>query len=353
MANPEHLETLRTGVFPWNGWRQSHPDIQPDLSGADLSGESLRFVNLARANLRNAKLRRVDLRSAILTDADLEGADLQRAYLRGASLERANLSGANIRGTDFNRAKLIGANLRDTVLLGPNFRGANLHDADLTHAVLYEVIFGNTDLSQAELEFCRHQGRSTIDLRTIERSKRSFPGSFLAGCGLPDSFIAYLPSLLELAVQYYSCFISYSTKDQEFADRLYADLQAKGVRCWFAEHDIRGGLKIRDQIDDAIRLHDKLLLILSESSMASDWVQEELARARRREVKEGKRMLFPVRLVPFEALEEWKCFDADSKKDSAREIREYFIPDFSNWKDHDSYQKAFTRLVADLKAESR
>ncbi|MFZ0706805.1 MAG: hypothetical protein WAM71_14460, partial [Candidatus Korobacteraceae bacterium] len=38
--------------------------------------------------------------------------------------------------------------------------------------------------------------------------------------------------------------------------------------------------------------------------------------------------------------------------ESAREIREYFIPDFSNWKDHDSYQKAFSKLVADLKAQS-
>ena len=31
---------------------------------------------------------------------------------------------------------------------------------------------------------------------------------------------------------------------------------------------------------------------------------------------------------------------------------EYFIPDFSNWKDHDSYQAAFGRLVGDLKAEA-
>jgi TIR domain len=35
-----------------------------------------------------------------------------------------------------------------------------------------------------------------------------------------------------------SCFISYLTKDQEFADRLYADLQNKGVQCWFAPHDL-------------------------------------------------------------------------------------------------------------------
>jgi hypothetical protein len=36
---------------------------------------------------------------------------------------------------------------------------------------------------------------------------------------------------------------------------------------------------------------------------------------------------------------------------SAREIREYFIPDFSDWKNHDNYQKAFQRLLSDLKAE--
>jgi hypothetical protein len=35
--------------------------------------------------------------------------------------------------------------------------------------------------------------------------------------------------------------------------------------------------------------------------------------------------------------------------DSAREIREYFIPDFSNWKDQDQYQKAFDRVLSSLK----
>jgi hypothetical protein len=57
------------------------------------------------------------------------------------------------------------------------------------------------------------------------------------------------------------------------------------------------------------------------------------------------------RLVDFETLREWECFDADTGKDSAREIREYFIPDFSNWKNHDEYQKAFERLRRDLRAK--
>ena len=64
-------------------------------------------------------------------------------------------------------------------------------------------------------------------------------------------------------------------------------------------------------------------------------------------------MLFPITLVPFDRIKNWKLFDGDSGIDSAREIREYFIPDFSNWKDHDSYTKAFERLFRDLKAEGQ
>jgi hypothetical protein len=142
----------------------------------------------------------------------------------------------------------------------------------------------------------------------------------------------------------------HSTKDQEFAERLHADLQAKGVRCWFAPEEMKGGRKLHEQIDEAIRLHDKLLLILSEHSMSSNWVKTEIANVRAREKQEGKQLLFPITLVPFEAIRRWQLFDADIGMDSAREIREYFIPDFSNWKDHDSYQTAFQRLVKDLKA---
>ena len=150
-----------------------------------------------------------------------------------------------------------------------------------------------------------------------------------------------------------SCFISYSTKDQEFADRLYADLGNEGVRCWFAPHDIQAGRKIHEQIDQAIRRYDRLLLILSEHSMSSEWVQTEIARARQKEIDEQRQILFPISLVSFAKIRDWKCFDADTGKDSAREIREYFIPDFSNWKDDGSYQQAFQRLATDLNAGER
>jgi hypothetical protein len=84
--------------------------------------------------------------------------------------------------------------------------------------------------------------------------------------------------------------------------------------------------------------------------MKSEWVSTEISKARKRERLEKRRMLFPISVVPYDVVRDWECLDADAGKDSAREIREYFIPDFSNWKDHDSYAKAFDRLLRDLKA---
>jgi hypothetical protein len=167
---------------------------------------------------------------------------------------------------------------------------------------------------------------------------------------VPDNFIAYSKSLVENPIEFYSCFISYSTKDQAFADRLFADLQTNGVRCWFAPHHGQRGRKLHEQIDEAIRVHEKLLLILSPDSMNSEWVKTEIAKARKRELRERVQILFPVSLVRYEDLRDWECFDADTGKDSAREIREYLIANFQNWKDHDAYQEEFTKLLRDLKS---
>ncbi len=85
-------------------------------------------------------------------------------------------------------------------------------------------------------------------------------------------------SLVAHPIEYYTCFISYSSRDQEFADRLYTDLQSKGVCCWFAPEDMKIGDKLRQRIDESIRLYDKLL-VLSAYSVASWWVEYEVEKA--------------------------------------------------------------------------
>jgi hypothetical protein len=104
-----------------------------------------------------------------------------------------------------------------------------------------------------------------------------------------------------------------------------------------------------EQVDEAIEMHDRLLLVLSEHSLRSNWVQEEIRRARKFERVSGRRKLFPIRLTDFETLQAWSCMDTVAVEDLADEIRSYFIPDFSNWKNYDDFERAFERLLGDLK----
>jgi hypothetical protein len=340
VANREHLAKIKEGVEAWNDWRKTNPEIVPDLSEAELHSAKLGGADFYRANLYGAELKRADLRAANLHHADLRVANLEEADLRDAIIAEADLFDADLSGADLAGATLKSANLS----------GANLDGADLSRASIGWTTFGNNDLSEVKgLETVKHIGPSTIGIDTIYRSHGNIPLAFLRGAGVAETFIEYRQSLTGNSVEFYSCFISYSTKDQEFADRLYADLQNKGVRCWFAPHDIQAGKKIHEQIDEAIRRYERLLLILSTESMKSPWVKTEIRKARKREIGEKRRVLFPVSIVPFTDIRTWESFYADEGMDLAEEIREYYIPDFSNWRDRKLYRTALSRLVTDLK----
>ena len=328
MADPEDVSRLKKNVDEWNAWRRSRWMMErfgPDLQGADLSGADLRLANLE--------------------DADLSGADLSSASLRGAFLEcaylfNANLSGADLFRANLSSARLRGARLRNADLTSTNLSSARLNGADLSSVRLFGTVFADVDLSGVTgLETCIHKGPSIIDHRTFERSG-PLPLPFLRGVGLPDSLIEYLPALLNQAIQHYSCFISYSSKDQKFAERLCADLQDKGVRCWFAPHDLLIGAKIWDAIDEAIKLRDKLLLILSENAINSDWVEDEVQKAFAEERERKQTVLFPVRIddAVMKTTEPW-----------ARKLRDQrHIGDFRRWKDHDAYEQSLESVVRDL-----
>ena len=236
-------------------------------------------------------------------------------------------------------ADLSGADLSGAIMNWTNFGGANLSGTNLQKARLHETVFGDVDLSSViGLETCDHFGPSVVDFRTLHRSG-ALPLPFLRGVGLPDMLIDYLPSLLNQPIQRYKCFISYSSRDDDFAKRLHADMQDNKVRCWFAPHDMKIGAKIWDTIDAAIRVHDKVLLILSENSIASEWVEDEVNKAFAEERDRKQTVLFPV------------CIDdavLNAKESWAAKVRERHIGDFTRWKDHDAYKESFERLLRDL-----
>jgi TIR domain/Pentapeptide repeats (8 copies) len=275
----------------------------------------------------------------------LEGADLNGANFYAADLSRANLRGADLSGANFYEADLSGANLCAADLKRANLRGAHLSGADLGGALCYLTVFAAVDLSVAKgLNSVRHGGPSTIGIDTLFRSKGKIPEVFLRGCGVPDQWIEYLPSLIASMdpIQFYSCFISYSSRNQAFVERLHVDLQAKGVRCWIDNRDIKIGENL-DSITEAIWVHDKVMLVLSAHSIASNWVEGEVKTAIERERAEKRTVLFPIRLD-----------DAvlDTSKGWASDIRQTrYIGDFRGWENDSAYLSAFARLLNDLKAD--
>jgi uncharacterized protein YjbI with pentapeptide repeats len=347
MANPEHLQILQLGVEVWNAWREQPRNIHPDFSGADLRGVNLAGAMLQYADLRDAKLYQVDLAGTALGWAKLDRADLYQTDLRGVNLYRAKLDSANLYGADLRRA---------------TFTHTALTKANLSQVLLEETLFIDTNLIDVGgLETCQHRGPSTLDHRTLAQSG-PLPLAFLRGCGLNDweieatklydqrltssqvTDILYRIHRLRTdpLIQFYSCFISYASRDQAFAERLYAGLQNKGVRCWFAPEDMKIGDRIRDTIDQQIRLREKLLLILSTASITSTWVEDEVEVALEEERASPERRTVLVPITIDRAIEE-------TNRAWARTIkRTRHIGDFTRWEDDDTYQAALARLLRDL-----
>jgi hypothetical protein len=86
------------------------------------------------------------------------------------------------------------------------------------------------------------------------------------------------------------------------------------------------------------------MVVLTEHSIQSEWVEKEVEAAFEKERREKRPILFPIMLD-----------DAVMQTDQAwaAEIRRTrHIGDFRHWKNHDEYQKAFNRLLRDLQAQS-
>jgi len=162
---------------------------------------------------------------------------------------------------------------------------------------------------------------------------------------MPPSRLPYLSDR-----RFFSCFISHSHKDQEFTGLLVQRLRENGVKIWYSPDDMLPGRKLGEEVFKAISAFDKLLVVLSEDSIESEWVKSELRRARNREIRERRRILFPVSTAPFSVVRKWECFDADTGKDLAVELREYLILDFSEWRTREAFEKQLQKLLLGLQA---
>ncbi|MBW2411080.1 MAG: toll/interleukin-1 receptor domain-containing protein [Deltaproteobacteria bacterium] len=397
MANQEHLDIIKQGVALWNQWRKDNAGVEPELAGVDLSGSDLsgadlgetdlRKANLRESNLQEAKLIKADLREAdlrrasfnlanlseanlsetVLKEADLSEAVLKKSYLIRANLVRADLFEADLEKADFRWAFLIGTNLERANLTRADFRWAylieaKLGEADLSEANLLEANFSKADLrrvnfrdaSVARSYFCdldlsmakglhsiKHYGPSTIGVDTILRSKGQISEAFLQGAGIPQRFIKYLMTLAREDFSQCSSFISCSGRDMDFAAQLQHDLQKNDLHCWTIPEDMKIGDKIQHDIEQSIRIRDKLVLVLSRHVIASPWVEKEVENAFEEEIKKNTTILVPI-MIDTEVMENDQAWAVDLRNSKS-------IIDFTNWNNSETYHKALANLLPCLK----
>lgn len=341
MAKREQLDLLKRGVKEWNQWRDTNPYTRPDLSDADLraarlSGAYLSRVDLRAARLSGARLNNANLRRSHLREANLSGADLREANLSEVDLSGADLSGACLREACLREGNLSGADLGEA-----NLSGADLREANLSGTSLSGTVLGGIDLREVSgLETIHHQSPSYICIDTIYRSEGQIPEAFLRGAGVPESFIEYLHSLVIKPIDYYACFISYSRKDEAFVHRLSVDLSQQKVHCWFVPEQ----MMVNHRSEAPIHFADKLLLVLSEHSIGRPWVQQEVEAACKKEQQCGRQILVPL------ALDDTIQHTVQTWALTLRRWKQ--ISDFTRWKRDDDYQRAFERLLRNLKAEA-
>jgi TIR domain/Pentapeptide repeats (8 copies) len=340
-----------------------------NLSGADLSEANLGGANLSGAVLSVANFIEADLSGADLSEANLIGAKLSGAVLSGADLIRADLSGAYMSEANLSRANLSGAVLSEAYLRVANLSGAKLTEADLSGADCASTVFANLDLSEVKgLDSVRHSGPSTVGIDTLFRSKGRIPEPFLRGCGLTlwEVLGANLyrpeltpPGLAELQYQIFDawtkgrsmingCFISHSWKDSAFVDELRDRLIAEGINVWLDRRDMVAGT-LQDQLWRAIQVHHVIILILSEHSVESDWVENELEMARIKEKDERRAVLCPVALDDaWRAKVTAKDGPGDPFRGLWRTLTGKLIVDFSGWKTK-AFDESFQKLLRGLK----
>jgi uncharacterized protein YjbI with pentapeptide repeats len=279
-----------------------------------------------------------------------KGGDLSSASFDDLSISDIRVEDGSLtlyRSEVTGTLRLMATLQRDTQPLGREFELSSTH-------IAYLVISAGDQRNRGEYtgparwEFAAHLylRRATVD--RLEFYNVHFAGVVdLSGATLRSKDI-YSASFADVVggwpveTEFYSCFISYSSKDAAFASRLHAELEKNGVRCWYAPEDIKIGEEFRQTIDDAIREYDKLLLVLSEHSVRSSWVQDEVEACLERERRQQRQVLFPIRLD--EAV-------TDTHQAWAAAIRRRrHIGDFTRWRDAAAYDEAFQRLLRDLKA---
>lgn len=368
MASSDHIQRLAKGAESWNRWRKDNPSLQPDLAGcvlgevvgrdADLTGIDLSGADLTSANLTGISLGGDDWTGSELLLASEGITEVESANVPGASFRRARLSKANLHGNylfmvDLSEATLVEADLRQADLSLADLRSADLTAANLAGASMRRAKLEGACLSGVDLTNARHLRTANVgegcrlDREAVLKSGL-LPIEFMRRCGLSDEMIAEAREALGVPRGFLSCFLSHSTHDRALADRLRQGLARHGVKCWYAPTDMgacgdskKSREQIRDELETMIDMYDRTVVVLSEHSICSEWVETEVRAAAGTSpdwARVNQLVLIRIDTAHERVHGDWKWLLAGQ-----------VVIDFAKWNEPGKYDAALQQLVQVLR----
>ena len=125
-------------------------------------------------------------------------------------------------------------------------------------------------------------------------------------------------------------FLSHSSKDRDFAEKLALDLTQRGFRVWLDRWHMGIGEHLTQSVRSGVTSSAFLVVVLSPHTSKSKWVSDELAWATAQERAQGRKILLPVRI---------------GRGKVPKQVRDRVYADFS-----DSYSAALRQMESRLQA---
>jgi hypothetical protein len=114
-------------------------------------------------------------------------------------------------------------------------------------------------------------------------------------------------------------FVSHSSADKKFVRKLKDDLNENDIQTWVDEDELHLGDSLSEKLDSALEDSSHFLIVLSEASIKSDWVQYELEKALRHKKSNLLQKIIPVKYKSCEVPKELASL---LYADLSKEIRE-------------------------------
>ncbi len=326
----------------FNRLREKHAEVRLVFTDADLRGKKQAWKGDLHGQILFDNNYIKEHSPRVLDGINLSGCRLDGSNFQGVSLKNASFNSSVMIDADFSRADLTDADLEQTFLSGTNFSGTILKGVSFKDAEMGRTLLVDTDLSECKgLDETRHLTSSEISFSTLVKSGFQVSEQFMRSCGVSIGLIEDLRRGKRFGTTYSTCFLSYSSKDRDFAQEIYYALMNVGVRVYWDAKDLLGGIYLDEQLIAAIKEHDRTITVLSANSLQSKWVLKEVQAA----LYYKPKSFTPIRLCAIEPIQEFV------KKNDIRPniVDSYPIPDFSNWSNKEDFNEVMRKLLKTIR----